>query len=47
VQRLPEPEALLIFVFDAGYDPVKLQRRALEGCLARILLVRLHSKRLF
>jgi len=30
VRRLREPEALPIFVFDAGYDPVKLQR-ALEG----------------
>src|SRR5215210_2292053 len=30
VHRLPEPEALPIFVFDAGYDPVKLQR-GLEG----------------
>jgi hypothetical protein len=45
VHRLPEPEALPIFVFDAGYDPVKLQR-ALEGCTARIL-VRLHSNRVF
>jgi DDE superfamily endonuclease len=45
VQRLPEPEALPIFVFDAGYDPVKLQR-ALEGCPVRIL-VRLHSNRVF
>jgi hypothetical protein len=45
VERLPEPEALPIFVFDAGYDPVKLQR-ALEGCTARIL-VRLHSNRVF
>jgi hypothetical protein len=45
VQRPPEPEALPIFVFDAGYDPVKLQR-ALEGCPARIL-VRLHSNRVF
>jgi len=41
VEGLPEPEAVPIFVFDAGYDPVKLQR-ALEGCPARIL-VRLHS----
>jgi hypothetical protein len=40
-----EPEAVPIFVFDAGYDPVKLQR-ALEGCPARILL-RLHSNRVF
>jgi hypothetical protein len=45
VQQLPEPEALPIFVFDAGYDPVKLPR-ALEGCPAQIL-VRLHSKRVF
>ena len=45
VHRLPEPEALPIFAFDAGYDPVKLQR-ALEGCPARIL-VRLHSNRVF
>jgi hypothetical protein len=45
VQRLPQPEALPIFVFDAGHDPVKLQR-ALEGCPARIL-VRLHSNRVF
>ena len=36
MRRLPEPEAVPIFVFDAGYDPVKLQR-ALEGCPARIL----------
>jgi hypothetical protein len=41
----PSWEALPIFVFDAGYDPVKLQR-ALEGCPARIL-VRLHSNRVF
>jgi hypothetical protein len=45
VERLPAPEAVPIFVFDAGYDPVKLQR-ALEGCPARIL-VRLHSNRVF
>ena len=45
VQRLPESEAVPIFVFDAGYDPVKLQR-SLEGCPARIL-VRLHSNRVF
>jgi hypothetical protein len=43
--RLPEPGAVPIFVFDAGYDPVKLQR-GLEGCPARIL-VRLHSNRVF
>jgi DDE superfamily endonuclease len=45
MQRLPEPEALPIYVFDAGYDPVKLQR-SLEGCPAQIL-VRLHSNRVF
>jgi hypothetical protein len=44
-QRLPEPAAMPIFVFDAGYDPVKLQR-ALEGCPAQIL-IRLHSNRVF
>jgi len=45
VERRPEPEDVPIFVFDAGYDPVKLQR-GLEGCPARIL-VRLHSNRVF
>ena len=45
VERLPEPEALPIFVFDAGYDPVKLQR-ALEGCPVQVL-VRLHSNQVF
>ena len=44
-QRLPEPEAVPICVFDAGYEPVKLQR-ALERCPAQILL-RLHSNRVF
>lgn len=34
-----------LFVFDAGYDPVRLQRN-LEGCRAQIL-VRLHSNRVF
>jgi hypothetical protein len=34
-----------LFVFDAGYDPVKLQQD-LEGCHAHIL-VRLHSTRAF
>ncbi len=34
-----------MFVFDAGYDPVKLQQD-LEGCHAQIL-VRLHSTRAF
>ena len=37
VRRLPESEAVPIFVFDAGYDPVKLQRSS-EGCPARILV---------
>jgi hypothetical protein len=45
VPPLCESEVLPIFVFDAGYDQVKLQR-ALEGCPARIL-VRLHSNRVF
>jgi hypothetical protein len=45
VERLPEPKGAPVFVFDAGYDPVKLQR-GLEGCPARIL-VRLHSNRVF
>lgn len=45
VERLPEPEAVPICVFDAGYDPVKLQR-GLEGCPAWIL-ARLHSNRVF
>lgn len=43
--RLPRQSAPPLFVFDAGYDPVKLQR-ALEGHRARIL-VRLHSNRTF
>ena len=34
-----------LFVFDAGYDPVKLQR-GLEGHRAHVL-VRLHSNRAF
>jgi hypothetical protein len=34
-----------LFVFDAGYDPVRLQK-GLEGCSAQIL-VRLHSGRAF
>jgi DDE superfamily endonuclease len=45
VERLPEPDTTPIFVFDAGYDPVKLQR-GLEGYPAQIL-VRLHSNRVF
>ena len=39
----PNRKPCPLFVFDAGYDPVKLQR-ALEGCPVRIL-VRLHSNR--
>ena len=35
--RLEEGEALPLFVFDAGYDPVKVQR-ALEGSPCQILL---------
>ena len=42
LQRRPEAP---LFVFDAGYDPVRLQR-GLEGCRAQIL-VRLHSGRTF
>jgi DDE superfamily endonuclease len=38
-------EAVPLFVFDAGYDPLKLQR-GLEGHRAH-LLVRLHSNRAF
>jgi hypothetical protein len=45
VKRLPELKDVPIFVFDAGYDPVKLQRN-LEGCPAQIV-VRLHSNRVF
>ena len=45
VERLPrQPEAPL-FVFDAGYDPVRLQLK-LEGCYAQ-MLVRLNSGRTF
>lgn len=43
-QRRPEDKAPL-FVFDAGYDPVRLQK-GLEGRPAQIL-VRLHSGRTF
>jgi hypothetical protein len=45
VGRLPPKNAAPLFVFDAGYDPVRLQRR-LEACRAQIL-VRLHSGRTF
>jgi hypothetical protein len=43
--RLEEGEAVPLFVFDAGYDPVKLQR-ALEGSPCQIL-VRLRAGRRF
>jgi len=43
--RLPHQSAPPVFVFDAGYDPVKLQR-GLEGRRAHVL-VRLHSNRTF
>ncbi len=43
--RLPHRGAPPLFVFDAGYDPVKLQR-GLGGLRAHIL-VRLHSNRAF
>jgi hypothetical protein len=45
VNRLPWQSATPLFVFDAGYDPVRLQRN-LEGCRAQIL-VRLASGRTF
>ena len=44
-RRHPTPVTPPLFVFDAGYDPVRLQRR-LEGYPAQIL-VRLHSGRTF
>jgi hypothetical protein len=43
--RLEEGEAIPLFVFDAGYDPVKVQR-ALEGSPCQIL-VRLRAGRRF
>ncbi len=43
--RSPHRGAPPLFVFDAGYDPVKLQR-GLEGHRAHVL-VRLHSNRAF
>ena len=45
VGRLPPQRKAPLFVFDAGYDPVRLQL-GLEGCRAQIL-VRLHSGRTF
>lgn len=43
--RLPERDYAPLFVFDAGYDPVRLQQ-GLEGCCVQIL-VRLNSGRVF
>ncbi len=44
--RLPDRDAAApLFVFDAGYDPVRLQR-GLEGCRAEVL-VRLRAGRCF
>jgi hypothetical protein len=45
VGRRPLRSAASLFVFDAGYDPVRLQQ-SLEGCCAQIL-VRLNSGRTF
>ncbi len=44
-RRLPESSTVPLYLFDAGYDPVRLQRN-LEECGAQIL-VRLHSGRVF
>jgi hypothetical protein len=43
--HIPRHSAAPLFVFDAGYDPVRLQQ-SLEGYRAQIL-VRLHSGRVF
>ncbi len=45
VDRLPQRSAAPLFVFDAGYDPVRLQK-GLEAYHLQIL-VRLHSGRTF
>ena len=45
VRRPPRQRKKTLFVFDAGYDPVRLQK-GLEGCSAQIL-VRVHSGRSF
>ena len=45
LHRLPEQSFSPLFVFDAGYDPVRLQL-GLENHPAQIL-VRLHSDRVF
>ncbi len=44
-RRSSSPSVTPLFVFDAGYDPVKLQRE-LKGSDAQ-LLIRLHSNRVF
>jgi hypothetical protein len=45
IRRLPQRRPVPLFVFDAGYDPVRLQK-GLEGCAAQILVC-LHSGRTF
>jgi hypothetical protein len=45
MRRLPAGATAPLFVFDGGYDPVRLQK-GLEECSAQIL-VRLHSGRTF
>src|SRR5918994_5872674 len=45
LHRLPDRDDAPMFVFDAGYDPVRLQQ-GLEGCCGQIL-VRLNSARDF
>jgi hypothetical protein len=45
MHRLPRRASAPLFVFDAGYDPVRL-RRNLQGCRVQIL-VRLSSGRVF
>jgi hypothetical protein len=45
LRRLPDEASIPLFVFDAGYDPVRLQL-GLEGRRTQIL-VRLHSGRTF
>ncbi len=44
--RSPPEEAIPLFVFDAGYDPVRLQQ-GLEGCPLAQILVRLRGGRCF
>jgi hypothetical protein len=45
LHRLPDRDDAPMFVFDTGYDPVRLQQ-GLEGCSVQIL-VRLNSGRVF